>query len=134
MAEKEYIERGLAKRVLEANMSEIVAGAKPEGISGDAVIEGYLLGKDHAKDFIAAIPAADVVEVRHGEWIYHECVSSHDGAISGYSCSECCIFVDEEMFDSDEFHKDFCGHCGAKMDGKEQTDETDDAKDHSGND
>jgi hypothetical protein len=52
-----------------------------------------------------------------GEWIYHECVSSYDGAISGYSCSECCIFVDEEMFDSDEFHKSFCGNCGAHMKG-----------------
>lgn len=65
---------------------------------------------------------ADVEEVKHGEWIYHECVSSHEGAISGYSCSECCSFVDEEIFDADGFHENFCGHCGAKMDeeGKEK--------------
>ena len=63
------------------------------------------------------LSTADVAEVKHGEWIYHECVSSHDGAKSGFSCSECCGFVDEEIFDMDEFHKDFCGHCGAKMDG-----------------
>lgn len=61
---------------------------------------------------------ADVAEVKHGEWIYHECVSSYDGAISGYSCSVCSAFVNEEVFESDEFHKDFCGHCGAKMDGE----------------
>ena len=58
-------------------------------------------------------------EVRHGEWIYHECVSSYDGAVSGYSCSECNIFVREEMFEQfEDFYKDFCGCCGAKMDGK----------------
>lgn len=63
-------------------------------------------------------PAADVVPVVHGRWIYHECVASCDGAISGYSCSECNAFVDEEIFDMDEFHKDFCGNCGARMDGE----------------
>lgn len=55
--------------------------------------------------------------MKHGEWIYHECVSSYDGAISGYSCSVCSAFTNGEVFESDEFHKDFCGHCGAKMDG-----------------
>ena len=66
---------------------------------------------------IVEAPTVDAVEVVHGEWIYHECVSSHDGAISGYSCSKCNAFVNEDIFDMDEFHKDFCGHCGAKMDG-----------------
>lgn len=62
----------------------------------------------------------EVEKVRHGEWIYHEMVSSYDGLLSGYSCSECSGFVDEEIFDSDEFHKSFCGCCGAKMDKKEE--------------
>ena len=67
---------------------------------------------------IAKIPAADMAEVRHGEWIYHECVSTGDGMVSGYSCSECCTFVREEMFEEfEDFYKDYCGHCGAKMDG-----------------
>lgn len=76
------------------------------------------------KDDVAAtlsgksIPAADVVEVRQGYWKYYECVSSYDGIKSGYACSVCSAFVDEEIFDMDEFHKDFCGACGAKMDGK----------------
>lgn len=73
-----------------------------------------------ARKLMEDAPTADVVEVKHGEWIYHECVSSYEGAISGYSCSECCIFVDEEIFDADSFHKDFCGNCGAKMDGGNQ--------------
>ena len=54
-----------------------------------------------------------------GEWRYHECVSSYDGTKSGYSCSCCHAFVDEEVFDTDEFHKKFCGNCGARMKGGE---------------
>ncbi|MBQ8005517.1 MAG: hypothetical protein IJ303_04315 [Clostridia bacterium] len=63
-------------------------------------------------------PTADVVLIRHGKWIYHECVSTYDGCKSGYSCSACNAFVDEDVFDTDEFHKAFCGNCGAKMDGE----------------
>lgn len=63
------------------------------------------------------VPAADVAPVVHGRWIYHECVSSYDGTVSVYSCSECNAVVDEEIFDMDEFHKKFCGNCGARMDG-----------------
>ena len=62
----------------------------------------------------------DVQEVKHGYWIYHECVSSYEGTINGYSCSVCSAFVNEEDFDTDEFHKIYCGNCGAKMDGKKQ--------------
>ena len=52
-----------------------------------------------------------------GEWVYHECVSSCDGVKSGYSCSVCDAFVDENSFEAEEFHKAFCGACGAKMKG-----------------
>ena len=69
-------------------------------------------------DLVQKQPTADVVGVRHGKWLYHECVSSNDGAISGYSCSHCGAFVDEE-FETGNFHKKFCGNCGAKMDGKD---------------
>ena len=58
---------------------------------------------------------ADFAEVKHGEWIYHECVSSYEGTISGYSCSICSAFVDEDAFEADTFHKKYCGNCGAKM-------------------
>ena len=50
-----------------------------------------------------------------GKWTYHECVSSYDGPISGYACSLCHSFVDDDVFDTDEFHKAYCGNCGAKM-------------------
>lgn len=76
-------------------------------------------GEQYIPD-MSKIPTADVVEVKHGEWIYHECVSSYEGATSGYSCSECCAFVDELEVDTDSFHKEYCGNCGAKMDGKKE--------------
>lgn len=66
-------------------------------------------------------PTADVVEVRHGEWVYRECVLSYDGVKSGFSCSECFAFVEDDVFDMVEFHKSFCGSCGAKMDGATDT-------------
>ena len=63
------------------------------------------------------VPVADVEKVKHGEWIYHECVSSYGGTISGHSCSVCKAFVNEETFDNDTFYKKYCGNCGARMDG-----------------
>jgi hypothetical protein len=85
----------------------------------------------HSGDFVAINLDSVIFEVRkaptldykdlvpQGEWIYHECVSSYDGTISGYSCSNCCSFVDEDVFDTDEFHKAFCGNCGARMKGND---------------
>ena len=76
--------------------------------------------EDYYYNAIADTPTADVVEVKHGEWIYHECVSSYDGTISGHSCSVCKAFVHEETFDNDTFYKKYCGNCGARMDGKDR--------------
>lgn len=106
----EYIERNKAKEYIK-NYGK---GAITDGMKSlDPVDDIILLANG-----VDLIPTADVVEVRHGEWIYHDFVSSGDGIKSGYSCSECRGFVDEEIFDTDEFHKSFCGCCGARMDGK----------------
>ena len=52
-----------------------------------------------------AIPTADVVEVRHGEWIYdHWCE---------FKCSECGHFSKTEP----RGKENYCPNCGAKMDG-----------------
>lgn len=108
---KEYIERDDA-------LKAVTEFFEPVNTVDQAIIlMNHLLKK------LMLLTAADVVERKRGEWIYHECVSSHDGTISGYSCSKCNAFVNEETFDMDEFHKDFCGHCGADMRGEkhEQT-------------
>ena len=73
-------------------------------------------------DLVQKQPAADVVEVRHGENI----TKMHP--TDEFICSECGLImrdfeeirVDEE---NDECHYEFefkyCPHCGAKMDGKD---------------
>ena len=53
-------------------------------------------------------PTADVEEVKHSEWILHK-----DG--SG-TCKQC-RFTQKNIWDYDNW-QNFCGHCGAKMDGK----------------
>ena len=61
-------------------------------------------------DAFENIPTADVVEVRHGEWIehfsfgcwYYDCPFCDDG----YATKE-----------KDQTPPNYCGNCGAKMDG-----------------
>lgn len=62
------------------------------------------------------IVPTDVAEVKHGNWIYHGCVSTYEGAKSGYSCSNCCIIFDEEFYENSIFN--YCPNCGARMDGE----------------
>lgn len=85
---------------------------------GDTTIKGIRDVFNMCVNCVNQTPTTDVVEAKRGEWIYHECVSSYDGAKSGYSCSVCSAFVNDEVFESDGFHKDFCGHCGADMRGE----------------
>ena len=54
-------------------------------------------------DELEAIPAADVVEVRHGRWI-------EDGDCQ--YCSEC-----GEEHSWADYRADYCDVCGARMDG-----------------
>ena len=107
-----------ADKVISHLNDEIELCGHPD-LDRNPIAYGTYLGLLSAKSFIETAETADVQEVRHGNWIYHECVSTYDGATSGYSCSECCAFIDEDIFDSDMFHKKFCGNCNAKMDVEE---------------
>ena len=65
---------------------------------------------------VRELPHADVVEARHGEWVYCESEEGHDG----YRCSECDEFIPWEYGEYDidcikEVH--YCPNCGARMDG-----------------
>ena len=71
-------------------------------------------------DYVKGLPAADVRENKHGEWIgYPECLK-YPNAYSGdhivcSNCEECFSVLDNctERFD-------FCPHCGAVMDGGDE--------------
>lgn len=54
-------------------------------------------------DFIMNIPAADVVEVKHGRWMQND-----NGT---WSCSECSSWIPNEQ----HHYARFCLYCGAKM-------------------
>lgn len=76
---------------------------------------GYNRGLSQAQMCIAAVPAADVAEVRHGEWID---VPYNYFGTKRYICNQCST--------DDFWHKryicikeKYCPNCGAKMDGKE---------------
>ena len=74
---------------------------------GDACCDSCGIGD--ALYIIDDQPAADVVEVRHGEWI-------SDDADIIFHCSEC----DTQVSTSWDYESDwdYCPNCGAKMDGK----------------
>jgi hypothetical protein len=63
---------------------------------------------------ISKIPTADVVEVRHGEWI-----DKPTGAYSRMQswCSACGKHSGIGGIESNR-HKPYCPNCGAKMDGE----------------
>ena len=69
-------------------------------------------------DIILKEPAAEVVEVRHGRWIFDHMT----GERSCYShCSECNhqeFFVNEDV---EKRHK-YCLNCGARMDKEDEHD------------
>lgn len=67
-------------------------------------------------DLMKAIPAADVVEVRHGRWIDKGWYGDSSWQIDGrgncwrvHECSECNVEKKRET-------TKYCPHCGAKMD------------------
>ena len=65
-----------------------------------------------AKVIIMGQPTADVVEVKHGEWIIHQ-----NREYWHYDCPFCDDgFLTESKMTSPP---NYCSNCGAKMDGKD---------------
>jgi hypothetical protein len=69
--------------------------------------------KASVKRVLIQAPAADVVEVKHGEWIAHN--KTMYG--SDYSCSLCGNIADEDNRGKFAILTKYCSNCGAKMDG-----------------
>ena len=103
MDEKEYIERG----ALMSDIDETVIFTVREGAQ---LPNAEMRGANKVIDRIKAASAADVVEVRHGEW-GDTGDFQLDTIYSGWKCSEC-----DFIYCGGKFN--YCPHCGAKMDGK----------------
>ena len=107
MAEKEYIERGTMLTTIQ-RYEDWECPATPSALKLVDMIRGRL----------REIPAADVVEVVHGEWKLH---GNDDDLGSTYWCSHCYFQVDEELFYPHGYDEEkpynYCPRCGAKMDG-----------------
>ena len=101
MPEKEYIER------------EAIEKAFAEEISTN-YLDDYAKGFQAALLAVMSIPTADVAPVRHGRWIEQEQCGE-----SLYSCSACGTEWVTIEGTPKENGMDYCPHCGAKMDGKE---------------
>ena len=74
------------------------------------------LDTEQLKHMIDTIPLADVVEVKHGEWIAKASthISKRGRLIyyDRYKCSVCGVW-------NGRHKQSFCPHCGAKMDDSE---------------
>ena len=75
----------------------------------------YNEGIKAVEDKISALPAADVVEVKHGKWY------RHDKKTHGDTCYHCSVCEKMALTDCGMVWEltPYCPFCGAKMDGKE---------------
>ena len=73
---------------------------------------------------IAAIPAADVAPVVHGEWEDYHFVKV-DCPKSGFPTVKCsvCEIAFCDLINNHHFMYHFCPNCGAKMDGERKGDD-----------
>lgn len=103
--QKEYIEREAARIAYKMSLK-----------SNNHIVEGasaiHVQEHRHILHILDKIPAADVVEVRHGRWLLER---TPDGKPYCFHCSVC----------DDDFHHigimtvyDYCPNCGAYMMGE----------------
>lgn len=73
----------------------------------------FVLGIESVVEYIGELPAADVVEVKHGEWmpVYY------NGKLKGGKCSICGKYKKAYNITLLNKNYQFCHGCGAKMAG-----------------
>lgn len=98
----EYIER----EALIEDINETVVFTVRKGVQ---LPTAEMRGANKVIDRIKSAPTADVVEVRHGEWIHSK---------TYYDADECnCSLCGQLMTTAKGIRKNYCPNCGAKMDG-----------------
>ena len=70
-------------------------------------------GYEGMRDDLEKLPAADVVEVKHGEWV--EGAEHFTNGFYEAECSVCGNYIRWNEGNSGEWN--YCPNCGAKMDG-----------------
>lgn len=112
---KEYVEREV--------ISEGIRKYYYKNPPNSSYQEGFDRGLDKAQRVILNAPVADVVEVRHGRWLFGKDLADSFGSINKNKyhlyCSECRNQAFNKTVDNDpDFDVDtpFCPWCGAKMD------------------
>lgn len=111
MAEKEYISREEAIEWLYDNSNLPIDSG-----TARAYWTRVVQIKDALIRHIKTIPAADVVEVRHGEWNEEEYPFCN-------VCMNCGLVIDRTCIKYNSGKLNLCPNCGAKMDGgKHETD------------
>ena len=115
---KEYVEREV--------ISEGIRKYYYKNPPNSSYQEGFDRGLDKAQRVILDAPVADVVEVRHGRWVFGKDLPDSFGSINKNKyhlyCSECRNQAFNKTVDNDyDFDMDtsFCPWCGAKMDKEE---------------
>lgn len=103
MEKKEYIERGV---VLEKLRGYSLENPSALGKHSGAV--------EVAMYAIEQLPAADVVEVVHGEWIIK---TDYKTPVSHAYIRKEKLYICPYCAKDYRKHMNFCGNCGAKMDG-----------------
>ena len=77
---------------------------------------GAILMLDTIDKEVQKVPAVDVQPVKHGRWIdctfYDPCEKSYEQNYE-FKCSNCGHMIYNKPNDDNQY----CGHCGARMDG-----------------
>ena len=109
----EYIEREALANFLKEEIQQCEAELIENGWEDDRyeqAVESRMLGLVEVWRKVTNTTTADVVEVRHGEWIELVRELGKGKTITKYQCSLCGVYLVQEA--------NYCPNCGAKMDGK----------------
>lgn len=118
MTALEYMEKQLDKHIF--NLERETKRGVPEEVLRN--IKAKIAYYEAAVDALEE-KTADVVEVRHGEWVTDAEDLAWGNALKRKHCSECGGRPHWDNNKREFILAKFCHHCGAKMDGKRKDDD-----------
>ena len=102
-----------AEKLIE-HLKDNIEECETPNVVNEPVAYGTVLGLECVLSYAETLPTADVVEVKHGEWI------EPTGKLKRFEgryviCSHCNVML-PIIIELGEYY--YCPNCGAKMDGK----------------